>query len=53
MKMAILILLYSIQLILSDKNIYKAGGIQAIGAMTFGTETIEKADKIFGPETNM
>ncbi|WP_278555043.1 histidinol dehydrogenase [Elizabethkingia bruuniana] len=31
------------------KNIYKAGGIQAIGAMTFGTETIEKADKIFGP----
>jgi histidinol dehydrogenase len=35
------------------KNIYKAGGIQAIGAMTFGTETIEKADKIFGPEINM
>ncbi|MDE5525184.1 histidinol dehydrogenase [Elizabethkingia meningoseptica] len=31
------------------QNIYKAGGIQAIGAMTFGTETIEKVDKIFGP----
>jgi len=25
------------------------GGIQAIGAMTFGTETIPKVDKIFGP----
>jgi len=30
-------------------NIYKVGGIQAIGAMTFGTETIKKVDKIFGP----
>jgi len=29
--------------------IYKVGGIQAIGAMTFGTETISKVYKIFGP----
>lgn len=29
--------------------IYKVGGIQAIGALTFGTESIGKADKIFGP----
>ena len=30
-------------------KIYKVGGIQAIAAMTFGTETIEKVYKIFGP----
>ncbi len=30
-------------------KIFAVGGIQAIGAMTFGTETIPKADKIFGP----
>ncbi len=30
-------------------KIFKAGGIQAIGAMAYGTETIPKADKIFGP----
>ena len=41
-------ILYTANLI-GIKNIYKVGGIQAIGAMTFGTETIEKADKIFGP----
>jgi histidinol dehydrogenase len=29
--------------------IYKVGGIQGIGALTFGTESIGKADKIFGP----
>ena len=29
--------------------IYKIGGIQAIGAMTLGTETIPKVYKIFGP----
>lgn len=29
--------------------IYKIGGIQAIAAMTFGTETIPKVSKIFGP----
>lgn len=30
-------------------KILKIGGIQAIAAMTFGTETIEKVYKIFGP----
>jgi len=30
-------------------QIYKVGGIQAIGAMTFGTESISKVYKIFGP----
>ena len=31
------------------KQVYKAGGSQAIAAMTFGTESIPKVDKIFGP----
>lgn len=31
------------------KNIYKAGGVQAIGAMAYGTQTIPKVYKIFGP----
>lgn len=30
-------------------KIFKAGGAQAIAAMAFGTETVPKADKIFGP----
>ena len=30
-------------------KIYKVGGIQAIAAMTFGTESIENVYKIFGP----
>lgn len=30
-------------------KIYKVGGIQAIAAMTFGTETIQPVYKIFGP----
>lgn len=30
-------------------KIFKIGGIQAIAAMTFGTETIPKVFKIFGP----
>ena len=29
--------------------IYKAGGVQAIGAMAYGTESIPKVYKIFGP----
>jgi len=29
--------------------IYKAGGVQAIGAMAYGTETVPKVYKIFGP----
>ena len=30
-------------------NIFKVGGAQAIASMTFGTESISKIDKIFGP----
>jgi histidinol dehydrogenase len=30
-------------------KIYSVGGIQAIAAMTFGTETIAQVNKIFGP----
>jgi histidinol dehydrogenase len=30
-------------------SIFKAGGAQAIGAMAFGTDSIPKVDKIFGP----
>jgi histidinol dehydrogenase len=35
--------------LLGIKNIYKGGGAQAIAAMAFGTQTVEKVDKIFGP----
>jgi len=31
------------------REIYKAGGVQAIAAMTYGTETIPAVYKIFGP----
>lgn len=31
------------------KHVYLCGGAQAIGAMAYGTNTIPKADKIFGP----
>lgn len=31
------------------QNVYKVGGAQAIAAMTYGTQTIPKVDKIFGP----
>jgi histidinol dehydrogenase len=34
---------------LNIKKIFKAGGAQAIAAMAFGTESIPKVDKIFGP----
>jgi histidinol dehydrogenase len=30
-------------------KIYKVGGAQAVGALAYGTETIEKVDKIVGP----
>lgn len=30
-------------------KVYKVGGIQAIAGLTFGTETIPKVSKIFGP----
>lgn len=30
-------------------NIFKIGGVQAIAAMAYGTESVPKVDKIFGP----
>jgi len=30
-------------------HIYKAGGVQAIGAMAYGTQTVPRVYKIFGP----
>ncbi len=42
------VILYVANLI-GIKNIYKIGGVQAIGAMAFGTESISKVYKIFGP----
>lgn len=42
------VVLYTAQLCGITK-IFKAGGIQAIAAMTFGTETIPQVFKIFGP----
>lgn len=35
--------------ILGIENIYKGGGAQAIVAMAYGTQTVEKVNKIFGP----
>jgi histidinol dehydrogenase len=32
-------------------QVYKAGGAQAVAAMAYGTQTIPKVDKIFGPGT--
>lgn len=40
--------LYSAGL-LGIENIYKIGGVQAIAAMAYGTETISRVDKLFGP----
>ena len=41
-------ILYAAQLCGVTK-IYKIGGIQAIAAMTFGTDSVAKVSKIFGP----
>jgi len=41
-------ILYTAKLVGID-SIFCVGGIQAIAAMTFGTKTIPKVDKIFGP----
>lgn len=41
-------ILYAADLVGIDK-IIKAGGAQAIAAMAYGTETVPKVDKIFGP----
>ncbi len=35
--------------LLGLKNVYKIGGVQAIAAMAYGTETISAVNKIFGP----
>jgi histidinol dehydrogenase len=35
--------------LLGIENIYKGGGAQAIAAMAYGTQTVEKVNKIFGP----
>ena len=35
--------------LLGIDKIYKSGGAQAIAALAYGTETVEKVDKIFGP----
>jgi histidinol dehydrogenase len=34
---------------LGVKEVYRAGGAQAIGAMAYGTKTIKRVDKIVGP----
>ncbi|SHE95341.1 histidinol dehydrogenase [Mariniphaga anaerophila] len=31
------------------KKVFKLGGVQAIGAMAYGTESVPKVNKIFGP----
>lgn len=36
-------------MLLKIERIYLAGGAQAVAAMAFGTESIPKVDKIFGP----
>ena len=41
-------ILYTADLI-GIKKIYKVGGVQAIGAMAYGTDTIPQVYKIFGP----
>ncbi len=35
--------------LLSLNKIYKSGGAQAIAALAYGTQTVDKVDKIFGP----
>ncbi len=42
------IILFVAQLI-GIKKVYKVGGVQAIAAMAYGTETISRVNKIFGP----
>jgi len=41
-------ILYTAELV-GINSVYRVGGIQAIAAMAFGTESIPKVDKIFGP----
>ena len=42
------VILYASRLV-RVKSIFKVGGAQAIAAMTYGTETVPRVDKIFGP----
>ncbi|MBK8520302.1 MAG: histidinol dehydrogenase [Chitinophagaceae bacterium] len=42
------VILYVAHLI-GIKNMYKVGGVQAIAAMAYGTNSIPKVNKIFGP----
>ncbi len=35
--------------IIGIEEVYKVGGVQAVGAMAYGTKTIPAVDKIFGP----
>ncbi|HRR93948.1 MAG TPA: histidinol dehydrogenase [Bacteroidales bacterium] len=42
------VILYTARLLGIDR-VYKVGGAQAIAAMAFGTQTIPKVNKIFGP----
>lgn len=35
--------------LLGIKKIFKGGGAQAIAALAYGTQTVDKVDKIFGP----
>ena len=35
--------------ILGIDEVYKIGGAQAVGALAYGTETVTRVDKIFGP----
>ena len=35
--------------VLGVEEVYRVGGVQAIGAMAFGTTTIPPVDKVFGP----
>ncbi len=42
------VVLYVAQLI-GLKNMYKIGGVQAIAAMTYGTDSVPQVYKIFGP----
>ncbi len=42
------VILYTAHL-LGLKNIYKIGGVQAIAAMAYGTQTVPRVYKIFGP----
>src|SRR6478735_2210443 len=42
------VILYVAQL-LGLRDVYKIGGVQAIGAMAYGTPSVKKVYKIFGP----